>query len=106
MGIDASGALDPGWSWANPTLLVGGLPAPGLSITGAGTGNLSFFFNALAPGTIVNIRKDLVYTGTPGAAFVGTLAVHEYPTPEPTTVALLSLGSVLMLRRRNQGLAM
>ena len=100
IGIDASGAIDLGWTWgANPTILVGGLPAPGLSITGAGTSSLSFFFNSLAPGTVVDIRKDLVYTGPAGAAFIGTLAIHEYPTPEPASLALLAIGSLLAFRR-------
>jgi hypothetical protein len=100
IGIDASGAPDPGWSWANPVLLVGGLPAPGLTITGAGTSSLSFFFNPLAPGTIVDIRKDLVYTGPAGAVFTGTLAVHEYPTPEPATLGLLAFGALALWTRR------
>ena len=100
IAVDASGLPVPGWSWANPTLLVGGLPAPGLSITGAGTGSLSFFFNPLAPGTIVDIRKDLVYNGPAGAVFNGTLAIHEYPTPEPATIGLLALGGLTLLRRR------
>jgi hypothetical protein len=102
IGIDASGAPDPGWVWANPALLVGGLPAPGLSITGAGTNSLSFYFNPLPPGTVVDIRKQLVYNGLPGATFIGTLAIHEYPTPEPATMGLMGIGSLLVWRRRNR----
>ncbi len=102
VGIDASGAPDPGWVWSNPHLLVNGVPAPGLTITGAGTGNLSFFFNPVAPGSTVIIRKELVYNGLPGTVFNGTLAITEYPTPEPATLGLLGLGSVVMLRRRNR----
>jgi hypothetical protein len=104
IGIDGlTGAPDPGWSWGNnPTILVGGLPAAGLSITGAGTSNLSFFFNPITPGTVIDIRKDLVYTGVPGAVFNGTLAIHEYPTgvPEPTSLGLLCIGGLCALRRR------
>jgi hypothetical protein len=100
VGIDASGAPDPGWAWANPSLLVNGVPAPGLTVTGAGTNSLSFFFNPIFPGDQVIIRKQLVYNGLPGTTFVGTLAVHEYPTPEPATIGLLALGGLAMLRRR------
>ena len=99
IGIDASGAPDPGWTWANPFILVNGLVPSGLTITGVGTSSLSFFFNSAAPGSVVDIRKDLVYTGPAGAAFVGTLAIHEYPTPEPASLALLAIGSLLAFRR-------
>ncbi|HVP12068.1 MAG TPA: PEP-CTERM sorting domain-containing protein [Phycisphaerae bacterium] len=99
IGIDAQGFPDPGWTWANPFVLVNGLPAPGLTVTGVGTSNLSFFFNPVAPGSTITIRKDLVYAGTPGAAFFGTLAVHEYPTPEPASLVLLAAGALWSLRR-------
>ena len=79
-------------------LLVGGLPAPGLTITGAGTGSLSFFFNSLAPGTVIDIRKDLVWNGVFGTSFTGVLPIHEYPTPEPASIGLLSIGGLLALR--------
>lgn len=102
IGIDTLGLPDPNWSWANPTILVGGLPAAGLTIVGAGTSNLSFFFNPLAPGTVVDIRKDLVYTGPAGAVFNGTLAIHEYPTPEPATLGLLALGGLAAVRRKRR----
>jgi hypothetical protein len=101
VGVTASGFPDPGWTWANPFILVNGLVPAGLTITGVGTSNLSFFFNSVAPGSIIDIRKDLVYTGTPGAAFLGTLAVHEYPTgaPEPASLVLLAIGGLLASRR-------
>jgi len=102
IGIDASGAPDPGWVWVNPAFLVGGLPAPGLTITGAGTNSLSFYFNPLPPGTPIVIRKQLVYNGLPGTAFIGTLAIHEYPTPEPTTLSLLGIGWAVLLTGRRR----
>ena len=101
IGINASGAPDLGWSWANPTMRVNGLPAPGLTTSLSGN-NVSFFFNPIFPGDQVIIRKQLVYSGPAGAAFNGTLAIHEYPTPEPATLGLLGLGGAAMLRRRSR----
>jgi len=100
VGIDASGTLDPGWVWTNPFVLVNGVPAAGLTVNGVGTSSLDFYFNPIAPGSLVQIRKALVYNGLPGTTFIGTLAIHEYPTPEPATLGLAGLGSLLFLRRR------
>lgn len=99
IGVDATGLPDPNWTWANPTLLVNGLPAPGLTSSISG-GTLNFYFNPVAPGSIVTIRKDLIYNGIPGTVFIGTLAVHQYPTPEPAMMGLLALGGIAVLRRR------
>lgn len=102
IGIDAlTGASDYGWTWVNPALLVNGLPAPGLTTSIVGN-TVSFFFNPVLPGDTVTIRKQLAYNGVPGAVFNGTLAVHEYPTPEPASMALMGLGSALLLRRRQR----
>jgi hypothetical protein len=91
--------LDPAWSWANPFVLVNGNVPPGLTITGVGTGSLSFFFNSVAPGSTIDIRKDLVWNGVPGTSFTGVLPIHEYPTPEPASIGLLCVGGLLALRR-------
>jgi hypothetical protein len=94
--------LDPNWAWANPTILVNGSVPPGLTISLSG-GSLSYFFNpALAPGSLIDIRKDLVYNGLPGTTFIGTLPIHEYPTgvPEPASIGLLCIGGLWAFRRR------
>jgi hypothetical protein len=91
--------LDPDWSWANPSILVNGVPATNLSISMSG-GSLSFYFDPIAPGSQVIIRKELVYNGQPGQTFIGTLPIHEYPTPEPASLALLCIGGLYALRRR------
>jgi hypothetical protein len=98
--LDPSGQTT--WSWANPTMLVNGLPAPGLTTSLSGN-SVSFFFNPIFPGDTVTIRKDLVLNNpNPGQLFTGTLAIHEFPTPEPASMALLGLGSAFMLRRRSR----
>jgi hypothetical protein len=105
IGIDGlTGATDPNWIWTNPSILVNGSPYPA-TITGAGTSNLSFLFNPVAPGSTIIIRKQLEYLGTPGQVFFGTLSVHEYPTPEPGSLALLGLASTFILRRRRANAA-
>lgn len=103
IGVDASGVPDPNWTWANPMLLVNGLPAPGLTTSLSG-GSLSFYFNPVAPGSIITIQKNLIYNGIPGTAFIGTLAIHEYPTPEPATMGMLALGGIAALRRGRIGM--
>lgn len=101
--------LTPGWDWVPPSvLLANGVPAAGLtSVITPGNnvvgGSIDFYFNSLAPGTQVIIRKNLQYTGTPGVAFIGTVQVAEYPTPEPASLGLLGIGSLLVLRRRRHG---
>jgi hypothetical protein len=93
--------LDPNWAWANPTILVNGSVPPGLTTSLSG-GSLSFFFNPVAPGSLIDIRKDLVFNGLPGTVFSGTLPIHEYPTgvPEPASIGLLAVGGLCALRRR------
>ncbi len=96
-------ALDPGWSWANPFVLVNFSVPAGLTITGVGTSSLSFFFSSpVAPGSTIDIRKDLVWNGALGTSFTGVLPIHEYPTgvPEPTSIGLLCIGGLCALRRR------
>ncbi len=92
--------LDPAWTWANPFVLVNGVPASGLTTSISG-GNLSYFFNPVAPGSLIQIRKDLVWNGALGTTFIGTLPIHEYPTgvPEPASIGMLAIGALVALRR-------
>lgn len=94
--------LDPNWVWLNPAVFVNNVQIfP--TFAGIGTSNLSMYFNpALNVGDLVIIRKELAYTGLPGTTFIGTLPIHQYPTPEPASMVLLGLGSMLMLKRRNR----
>ena len=104
--------LTPGWGWTNNiSFLANFLPTPGLSITNTPStftqgGSLSFLFSSLPPGTVIDIRKELVYQGNPGAIFQGSIDLLQYPTPEPATLALLGLGGAAMLMRRKQASAL
>jgi len=101
--------LTPGWEWLPASsLLANSLPAPGLTVsTTPGTsslgGSIDYTFGTLGPGTVIDIYKSLVYSGTglpaPTPPFFGSIRVAEYPTPEPATLSLLALGGVALLRR-------
>lgn len=96
--------LLPGWSWSNPVLKVNGATPAGYSVANTPGnmtqgGSVSFYFNAVAPGSLVQISKDLVYTGPVPALFNG-IGVNQYPTPEPATMGLLAMGGLALLKRR------
>ena len=95
-----------GWEWQpTSTILANGVPVGGFSAVytpgySSAGGSVDFYFNSLAPGTIVDIYKTLQFAGQVGTFNTGTINLHEYPTPEPAALALLGLGGVVALRRR------
>ncbi|HVP12070.1 MAG TPA: PEP-CTERM sorting domain-containing protein [Phycisphaerae bacterium] len=90
--------LTPGWNWSNPSFLVNGVVPTGFSFVNS-PGSISFFFNSIAPGSVVDIHKDLVYSGPVPAVFP-SISVNQYPTPEPASLGLLAISGLWLLRRR------
>ena len=80
--------LTPGWEWlAASSFLANNVSAPGLGITTTpGTssigGSIDYTFNSLAPGTLVDIQKALLYSGA------------GLPVPPPTVLRLDPRGRV------------
>ncbi|MEZ6190498.1 MAG: PEP-CTERM sorting domain-containing protein [Phycisphaerales bacterium] len=91
-------------NWLTVKVLVNGTPI-GFSSTGLGTPALDLFgfSQPVLPGDILQIQKTVEVFSTAG--FSGAfLRIQEYPTPEPASLALLSLGSLAVLRRRKEAL--
>lgn len=95
-----------GWQWQqNASILANGNPVGGFSAvytpaTSASGGSVDFYFNSLAPGTVVDIFKKLEFAGQVGTFNTGTIDIHEYPTPEPASIGLLAAGGLVLIRRR------
>ena len=109
----------PGWVWFHgqfpglpgqftPFLEVdtgSGYNPPNSLVVDADDQRVDFYFDALAEGTKVHIVKQLLFVGDDGLlntpeTYCGPLMILEYPTPEPTAMALLALGGLGLLRRR------
>ena len=92
--------LTPGWEWVGGSIsgsfgTIGGFLDP-TSTT------IWFDFPSTPPGQVVDITKKIRWLG-PGqwvASQHGPIEVIEYPTPEPTSLALLGIGTLLITRRR------
>ncbi len=99
--------LTPDWDWS-PQLQImvngGGPPVNLVVVNTPGNVNqggiLSLYFDALPPGTQIDIRKELIYTGTSAGIAIPSIDIAQYPTPEPASLGLLILGSVFALHRR------
>jgi len=68
---------------------------------------VDFYFDALAEGAKVHIGKQLLFVGGDGRlntpeTWAGPLKIREYPTPEPATVAMLTFGGLVLIRRRRR----
>lgn len=90
-----------GWEWAVDPIVRfrnGGIP-PGFSSSSSGQ-SAQMLFDPLPSGTMIEIFKQLQWTGS--GNFVGTIIVKEHPTPEPATIAILIAGLAGMgfVRRR------
>lgn len=116
----------PGWVWAHGQVQVDGMnlqspflevqlpseevfnPPESLQVDATGTTvDFTFFDDPLPEGTTVRVLKELVYVGpTPsfndGETYSGALTIHEYPTPEPTTLSLLAVGGLMVIRSRRR----
>ncbi len=102
--------LTPGWD-IGALISANGAPVPGLQVdityTNGSTrlGSMSMTFDPLAPGTQIDLTKQLIWVGDPnvqGNLFSGVVQVAEYPTPEPASAALFGMGVIglFLLRRR------
>lgn len=99
--------VNPFWDWTSSTFLVNGAaPSPLLTINNPATaltgGGLNFFFNAIAPGSVVDISKTMTFNAPVGTVFQGILQVREFPTPEPGSLLLMAGASALLIKRRRR----
>ena len=112
--------LTTGWDWGAFTFDID--PASGeqrpnnftfqqMPATPSAGGMIWFFFDALAPGTVIDIHKELIWVGGPNLPAIpggGSIVVAEYPTVPIPGAALLFAPALLVLGwigRRNSAKA-
>lgn len=62
--------------------------------------SIDTFSQPVLPGDVMVIEKDLITTSNVVGPGETLFQVLEYPTPEPTSLTLLGMGTVALLRRR------
>ena len=103
--------VTPGWDFGPVLLTVNGQPPPpGSSVQYIQAqwpnvgGQAEWTFPALQPGTTLTFTKTLDWIGDPtipGEGFAGTILIKQYPTPEPTALAIFGMAAIALLRRRS-----
>jgi len=105
--------LTPGWTWVLPgstlypvqlsLITRDGQPWPWVP-TGPGISDTSInvAFPPIEPGHVLDIHKALLWVGTPDNRLWGDtpdeagILVREYPTPEPSSLALAGMGATAL----------
>jgi hypothetical protein len=113
----------PGWVWVKPGDQVGGTvflpgdslitrdgepwPSTPIDMPNPSDDKLWVEFEPIDPGHVLDIHKGLLWVGTTDNPIWGDepdeeyfIRVCEYPTPEPSALALIGLGGLVVLRRR------
>lgn len=78
-----------GWTWSSGSVnLAGGGPAvPGLMTSGLGSSSIWFDFSALAPGTAIDIWKEISCDPNQGPCG-NSITISEFPTIVPIPAAM------------------
>jgi hypothetical protein len=86
-----------------PKLMVDGNPIT-FDFMGTGTPDLWMdnFSDPVRPGDILEVWKDIRLLQLGSDPTVPALVIHEYPTPEPASMALLGAGGLFLLVRRRR----
>ena len=95
---DATGMV-PGL-WTSVQMSVNGNPIT-FNAVGLGTPDLwlDTFSQPVLPGDVLNVRKIIDVFVSPIPV---QIRIAEYPTPEPASLGLMGLGSLILLKRRKE----